>query len=84
MTKRIRQKRAIEGVVVERFDDYITATLIDAGGWEYYAEIDLDRFADTDQPHCKPGALFYISEPGPELKLRYMQKVSAPTPKLDL
>ena len=63
------KKQSIEGVILERFDSHVSVTLIDAGGWDYWAEIDLDRFADTDQPHCVPGALFIISEPGPELKL---------------
>lgn len=67
------RKRSIEGVVLERFEDgpngYISATLLDAGGFGYYAEIDLDRFDDTEQPHCQPGVSFTISA-GSELKLR--------------
>lgn len=63
------RRKIIEGVVTERFDDYISATLIDSGNYSYYAEIDLDRFAEVDQPHCEPGALFTISADS-ELKLR--------------
>jgi len=69
----IRRKAAIEGVILERFDDegtgYVSATLLDSGNYSYYAEIDLDRFADTDQPLCVPGTLFTISA-GSELKVR--------------
>jgi len=69
----IRRKAAIEGVILERFDDegtgYVSATLLDSGNYSYYAEIDLDRFEQIDQAHCIPGALFTISA-GSELKVR--------------
>lgn len=77
-------KTIIEGVVLERFDSHISATLTDAGGRPYPAEIDIDRFADVDQPNCQPGALFIISDPGPELRLLRRKKMSVPTSKLVL
>ena len=66
-------RKIIEGVILERFDDegtgYVSATLIDSGGWDYYAEIDIDRFEDSDQSLLEPGTLFTISA-GSELKVR--------------
>jgi hypothetical protein len=62
--------RTIEGHIDEVHGGIVYATLVDHSGWSYYAEIDLDRFADVDQPHCAPGVTFTIKDPGPELKLR--------------
>lgn len=70
----------IQGVVLKRHDTYIEASLTDAARRTYYAEVDLDRFADIDQPHCVPGTQFIIKEPGPELKLiRQRKGVSGPS-----
>jgi len=67
---RPKKPSAIGGRIDDIQDGLVIATLVDHSGWSYYAEIDLDRFADIDQPHCVPGALFHIKNPGPELKLR--------------
>ena len=59
----------IEGCVDDVRDGIVYAQLIDGNNDAYCAEIDLDRFDDSDQPHCVPGALFLIKEPGPEIRL---------------
>lgn len=60
----------IEGRILERRDSYVTATMTNRNGKQFYAEIDLDRFADSDRPDCQPGTLFIVDHPRPDLKLR--------------
>ena len=62
-------RKIIQGSIDDVRDGIVCATLVDASGWSYYAEIDLDRFSDADQPGCTIGARFTISEPGPVLRM---------------
>lgn len=51
-----------EGAVLERFDTYFTAEVIDLKSEERaMADFDLRDLADSDVPLCEPGALFYWS-----------------------
>lgn len=66
-----KQIKIIEGRIDEVRDGLVIATLVDPGGWAYYAEIDIDRFSDVDQPHVQPGTLFTVRDPGPVLKVHH-------------
>ena len=67
------RRPVIEGCVDERRtadgEEIVACTLIDESGWTYYAEIDVDRFPEADQPLLEPGVLFTIREPGPEVRI---------------